>query len=203
MLERRRAVVEALTHAVDEGRVAARAGVEPPPLTAQGIVGGSLAVIHDRVLENQSAAVGAANGARRLQHSRISLLASELMAMIVNPYLGSAAARKELARPPRTTSLEAPRPDTADPFKGLPIRFTYRTARVLSTIATSPGASNRYIGRASGIVDDGQASRLLARLRNCGLVENRAADQSRGEANSWVLSDRGAAIHEAIMVRDH
>ncbi len=125
-------------------------------------------------------------------------LTGPLMAMIVHPYLGAAAARAELERPVVVTMHSTPRP-TTDPFKGLPIRFTYRTARVLATIAQDPGTSNRHIAESSGISDDGQISRLLGRLSKCELVENDG--QVKGEPNAWKLTQRGHAIHETITTR--
>lgn len=120
--------------------------------------------------------------------------------MILHPYLGAAAARAELKRPvPQAAPDSSPRPG-GDPFKGLPIRFTYRTARVLATIAEEPGASNRHIADSSGVADEGQMSRLLGRLRDSGLIQNRGQGQVKGEPNAWTLTDRGQAIHAAIAV---
>ena len=117
--------------------------------------------------------------------------------MIVQPYLGPAAARRELERP-----VPEPTPAVADggkdPFKGLSIRFTYRTARVLATIAEDSGASNRTIADSAGIGDDGQMSRLLRRLRDAGLIENLGEGHTRGEPNAWWLTDRGEAIHVTL-----
>ncbi|MGA7704589.1 MAG: helix-turn-helix domain-containing protein, partial [Solirubrobacteraceae bacterium] len=79
-----------------------------------------------------------------------------------------------------------------------PIRFTYRTALVLGTIAEEPGASNRHVAERAGIVDEGQVSRLLRRLQDCELIENRGDGHARGEPNAWSLTERGEAIHAAI-----
>ena len=188
LLERRRQVLEAFAAVIDEGRASVRAGSEPPPpLTSQGIVGGALSVIHARLSEATPDDA----------HRPLVELAGPLMAMIVHPYLGPTAARRELERPAPTTPPVSPR-GGADPFKNLPIRFTYRTARVLSTIATQPGASNRHIADSSGIVDEGQVSRLLRRLRQCELIENRGEGQPKGVPNAWSLTQRGEAIHAAI-----
>jgi AcrR family transcriptional regulator/DNA-binding MarR family transcriptional regulator len=191
LLERRRRVLDALAAAVDEGRAEARSGSEPPPLSAQGVVGGVLSVIHARLLEFPS------NGDSRPMVE----LTGPLMAMIVHPYLGSTAARKELQRPDPATPRKLPR-HGADLFRDLPIRFTYRTARVLSTIAADPGASNRFIADTSGIADEGQMSRLLRRLQQCELIENRGEGHTRGEPNAWMLTERGQAIHAAIAVQE-
>ncbi len=85
-----------------------------------------------------------------------------------------------------------------DPFKGLSIRFTYRTARVLATIAEDSGASNRMIAESAGIADVGQMSRLLRRLQDAGLVENLGEGHTRGEPNAWWLTTRGEAIHATL-----
>jgi AcrR family transcriptional regulator len=191
VLEHRRRVLEALALRVDEGRAESRVADGAPPLTAQGVVGGALSVIHGRLSEPAPA-----EGVRSL-----SELVGPLMAMIVHPYLGPAAARRELERPvPRPPKAVAR--NGADPFKGLPIRFTYRTARVLATIAADPGASNRFIADSSGIADEGQMSRLLRRLDSCGLIENHGEGHARGEPNAWKLTDRGQAIHTTIATQE-
>jgi|SRR3984957_19264892 len=211
LLERRRHVLEVLVAAIDEGRAESRVGSEPPPLTAQGVVGGALSVIHASLLACPRSAEGlvtsAPSGSQTLAHVQDSAsdalveLTGPLMAMIVHPYLGPAAARKELERPAPTAPKAAPR-NGADPFKGLPIRFTYRTARVLATIASDPETSNRFIADSSGIADEGQMSRLLRRLDSCGLIENRSKGRARGEPNAWVLTPHGRAIHDAIDMRE-
>jgi AcrR family transcriptional regulator len=185
--DRRKRVLDALAVAVDEGRGESRAGSEPPPLTGQGVVGGALSVIHARLLES----------AEDANPCSLVELAGPLMGMIVHPYLGAASARRELERPAPMAPPKAPH-NGADPFKGLPIRFTYRTARVLATIAANPGASNRHIADHAGITDEGQTSRLLGRLSKYGLIENLGVGPTKGEPNAWRLTDRGKAIHDAI-----
>jgi AcrR family transcriptional regulator len=202
--ERRRRVLESVAAAVDEGRAQARSGVGPPPLTAQGVVGGVFSVIHTRLIESSPSATGS-SGSGRSQSAGVTGalvdLTNPLMAMIVHPYLGPAAAQKELERPAPSAPPSSPR-GGADPFKGLPIRFTYRTARVLDTIASEPGASNRYIADSSGVVDEGQMSRLLRRLEGCELIENQGEGHAKGEPNAWALTERGHAIQAAIAVQE-
>jgi AcrR family transcriptional regulator len=208
VLDRRRRVLEALALAVDEGRTASRAGADPPPLTAQGVVGGALSVIHERLLASVSQASGDARTADPASHGvarpraagSLGELAGPLMAMIVLPYLGPTAAREELERPVPKSPRPAPRPG-ADPFRGLPIRFTYRTALVMATIASEPGASNRRIADRAGIADEGQTSRLLRRLQSCELIENRGEGHPKGSPNAWELTERGEAIQAAITVQ--
>jgi len=183
VLERRRRVLAILTAAVDEGRAEAKSGGEPLPLTAEGVVGGALSVVHARLLAGDG---GPLVG-----------LANPLTGMILHPYLGAVAARRELDRPPPKAPA-AVADVLKDPFRGLSIRFTYRTARVLATIAAESGASNRFIADSSGIGDEGQMSRLLRRLQSAGLIENRGEGHVRGEPNAWWLTPRGKAIHAAL-----
>lgn len=182
-LQARKQALERIIGFVDEGRAEVKTGEGPPPLTAEGTVGAVLAVIHARILE----------------HDRIPLLelARPLMAMIVQPYLGSAAARKELVRPALGQDSAAPNLPS-DPFKDLPIRFTYRTARVLTSIAATPGASSKQIAQASGIADDGQASRLLTRLQHHDLIQDSGIGPAKGMARAWSLTPRGERILQAV-----
>jgi AcrR family transcriptional regulator len=187
VMERRARILGILVDAVERGREEAKSGSEPPPLAGQGVVGGALSVLHTRLLEAPS------EGPR----PPLSDLAGALMAMVVHPYLGAAAARRELERPPpKTTSTN--NGTIRDPFKGLSIRFTYRTARVLATIAANAGASNRFVADRSGVSDDGQMSRLLTRLERAGLIENGGQGRIKGEANAWTLTERGEAVQAAL-----
>jgi DNA-binding MarR family transcriptional regulator len=90
----------------------------------------------------------------------------------------------------RVTASSAQRPAaTVGASPG--VRITYRTARVLAAIADYPGASNREIAERAGIVDPGQASKLLARLATAELIVNMGERSSRGAPNSWRLTDSG------------
>jgi DNA-binding IclR family transcriptional regulator len=81
------------------------------------------------------------------------------------------------------------------------VRSTYRTARVLSAIAANPGASNRAVAAAAGILDEGQASKLLKRLAGLGLIENMAQDREPGEANAWRLTARGVEVERTLRAK--
>lgn len=197
-LERRAQIIDILIVAVDEGRkahpgrashgAARKSSQQPAPLTAEGVVGAVLAVIHARLSQPLHE--------RRASESLTGLLAP-LMSAIVLPYLGADAAAKELGRP-TLPSKARPRRGSRDPLKELDMRLTYRTVRVLIAISTIPGASNRQVGDAAGIADQGQISKLLARLTTLGLVENRAAGQARGEANAWHLTTKGQEVDRTI-----
>ena len=185
--QRRRLVLDELTSAVDEGRGQSKGSAEPPLLTGQSIVGGAVSVIHMRVLEGNPAP--------------LTELLNPLMSMIVYPYLGPAAARRELERPvpPPNPACNGRAPmSVRNPFRDLPIRLTFRTARVLTAIGSEPGASNRQIADTAGVTDQGQISRLLNRLEGFGLIENHGQGHAKGEPNSWLLTDRGHGVRSAI-----
>jgi AcrR family transcriptional regulator len=207
VLERRGVALNALRRVVDEGRLQARSGHEPPPLTAEGVVGAVLSVIHARLLDQAAlpSAVGSSRSRSSSGSSLLSLL-NPLMGVIVLPYLGRAAAARELARPaPRVSrapkpSRAAPPVSSGDPLEGLDMRLTYRTLRVLSAIASDPGASNRQIAQSADVHDQGQISKLLARLERLGLVQNTGQGQPKGEPNAWTLTTRGAEVEAALRV---
>lgn len=211
VLERRAQTLDVLRLIIDEGRAQVRSGQEsPPPLTAEGVVGAVLSVLHARLLE-RSTVDPVANGSSRASSSSSSSssslvgLLNPLMGMIVLPYLGRAAAARELARAvPRRPShvsgaLRAPRAmSPSDPLDGLDMRLTYRTLRVLYAISSQPGASNRQVGEAAGVHDQGQISKLLARLERLGLIHNAGHGQPRGERNAWTLTARGTEVQAAL-----
>jgi AcrR family transcriptional regulator len=186
ILQRRVEILDELARLIDEGRRHAKARSEPTQVTAEGVVGGILAVLHARLLDDDGASV--------------TELLGPLMSMIVLPYLGSGAARRELARPPLEIlrrESSSPPPSAGDPLAGLNIRLTYRTVRVLGVVAARPGASNREVADGAGVIDQGQISKLLARLDGLELVENRGAGQESGAANAWHLTAKGAQVERA------
>jgi hypothetical protein len=137
--------------------------------------------------------------ARAVEGSRLSGLQGPLMGMIVLPYLGPAAADRELARPtPKRPKRPGPR--AGDALEGLDMRLTYRTLRVLSVLAQRPGASNRLVAEQAGVTDQGQVSKLLMRLSNLGLIENSGDGHTKGAPNAWRLSPRGQDVESAIRI---
>jgi DNA-binding MarR family transcriptional regulator len=139
-------------------------------------------------------------------------LLNPLMAMIVLPCHGPAAAQKELEHPAAkaagtpgagggaakrgqdTSSSSVPVSSGRSPLDGLPMRLTYRTVLVLTAIAEQPGASNREVAAVADISDQGQISKLLARLERLGLIENTGEEQPSGEPNAWHLTSRGQEL---------
>jgi AcrR family transcriptional regulator len=182
-LERRQRVLAQMIAVVDEGLGETKAGPGLPPLTAEGVVGGALSVLHTRLLEED--------------REPLQGLAGPLMSMIVLPYLGPAAARRELARPaPKRRAV--PDANRGDPLREVGMRLTYRTVRVLTSVAEHPGASNRDIGLGAGMEDQGQISKLLARLQRLQLIHNIRSQNARGAPNAWSLTEQGWNIQRAI-----
>ncbi|HWY17209.1 MAG TPA: TetR family transcriptional regulator [Solirubrobacteraceae bacterium] len=195
VLERREEILRGLARVLDEGRGESARGQGCPPLTAEGLVGAAFAIVYARLLRGDS--------------EPLTCLLPELMGMIVLPYLGPAAARREQALPvPASTSGSAARDGVAprvehDPLEGIPMRLTYRTARVLEDVAEHPGVSNRMVAELSGIVDQGQVSKLLARLERLGLLQNMGEGHVRGERNAWRLTGRGVQVTQTISAHAH
>jgi AcrR family transcriptional regulator len=188
VLELRERVLAGLAAVVDEGRGEGPRGKEHTPLTAEGLVGAAFAIVYARLLREEPAP--------------LTGLLGELMAMIALPYLGPAAARRELARP-AVAPVPVPRARPAhgaeqDPLRNMPIRLTYRTARVLEGVAVYPAASNRRIGEFAGVTDPGQISRLLRRLQRAGLVDNTGAGHAKGEPNAWRLTEWGEQVTHSL-----
>jgi hypothetical protein len=145
-----------------------------------------------------------------LEGESLTGLLNPLMGMIVLPYLGQAAASEELARP-APTARYAPRPTprgpAEHPLKGLEMRLTGRTLLVLAAIAAQggqgSGPNNREVADHAGITDQGQISKLLARLERLGLAENTGDGHAKGEPNAWRLTSRGSQLEQSIGSSDH
>jgi AcrR family transcriptional regulator len=184
VLRRRVEILGELAAVVDQGRVeGARGRQQPPAVIAEGVVGAVLTVLQNRLLADE--------------HSRVIDLFGSLVSIIVLPYLGTGVARRELTRPvPRIRTGAAIGPPGVAGSVGHDggSRLTYRTERVLSAIATYPGASNREVADRAGIVDQGQVSKLLNRLQDRGLIAKIGDGRSRGAPNSWRLTDRGELV---------
>jgi AcrR family transcriptional regulator len=185
MRRRRERLVGVLVHAVDAGRLQARPPAGLSPLLAESIVGGVLSVLQRRLLTEQRPALSALQG--------------ELMALIVRPYLGAAAARDELLAPAPTRRGRSP--GGQDPLGGVRMRLTYTTIAVIQAVARHPGSSNRAVGQTAGVHDQGQLSKLLHRLQGLDVVENRGGAHSGGIANAWHLSARGVQIAAQLSAR--
>ena len=170
-----------------------RPAVSPMLLATLGgelVVGGVFSVIRTSMLEGDS--------------GKLVELVPSLMAFIVAPYLGRAAAQAELqGRPSAAGGGFVAEPGLAraraiSRAGTLPIRATHRTTLVLRSIAQAPYSNNREIAQTAGLADEGQTSKLLARLERQGVIENVGLGSARGEPNAWVLTASGRRAVELI-----
>ena len=191
---RRERTLTRLAKVIDEGRDEGSRTADCTPLTAEGLVGAAFGILYARL--------------NREQRKPLTSLLGELMGMIVLPYQGPAAARGERARPlPRVTAPQASPAllglalADGDPLQVLPMRVTYRTARVLECIERQPAASNRDVADNAGVKDPGQISKLLARLERLGLVENAGEGaHAKGEPNAWALTPLGKQVAQRLRI---
>jgi len=181
LLARRAQVLEHLTDAVHRGRQHARAPACLTRTNAQGAVGAVLFILHARLTTEPDAP--------------LAPLVGELTGMVILPYQGPVAATRQIRR---ATPKAALRGAHADVLAKIDVRITHRTVRVLRALAEQddgrgPGLSNRQIADRAGITDQGQASKLLARLARHGLIVNaRRGAHRTGQANAWRLTVKGA-----------
>jgi AcrR family transcriptional regulator/DNA-binding MarR family transcriptional regulator len=186
-LGRRARVLESLAVVVDQGRSNAKAPAVLPGLVAEGVVGATFGVIHSRLLE--------------LRPEPLVELLGALMAMIVLPYRGRAAAARELSRPTKTRArgrsvppIVAQRPlGSASPVD---YRLTARTQMALAAVAGRPGLNNREVSEIIGLADQGQVSRMMKRLQEQGLVEN-TPEPAKRLARAWRPTSDGEAAIDA------
>jgi AcrR family transcriptional regulator len=194
VLERREAVLAQLAALVDDGRLEGGRGEGCTSLTAEGLIGAAFAIVYARLARGES--------------EPLTGLLGELMAMIVLPYLGPAAARRERSRPAPALPAVATRTQPVaswsarDPLADVNLRLTHRTARVLEGIAELSGRgsdpSNREVATFAGVTDPGQISKLLRRLERLGLLVNTGAGHAKGEPNAWALTDKGQSVTHSI-----
>jgi AcrR family transcriptional regulator len=194
VLECREAVLAQLAGVVDDGRSEGARDDGLTAVTAEGVVGAAFAIVYSRLSHGES--------------EQLADLLGELMAMIVLPYLGPAAARRERSRPAPAmpavaASMSTPAPRSArDPLADVNLRLTHRTARVLEGIAELSGSgsdpSNREVATFAGVTDPGQISKLLRRLERLGLLLNTGAGHVKGEPNAWALTPKGQQITQSI-----
>jgi hypothetical protein len=184
VLGRRAEVFAQLARVVEEGHDHSKSDTHAA-LMAEGVVGGVLTVIQARL--------------EQVDREPLLGLANQLMGMIVLPYLGTAARRRELERPlPEPACARGEEASVSDPFKDAGMRLTYRTVRVLLVIAERPNVSNRVVGDLAGVGDQGQISKLLGRLRRIGLIANTGLAPGQGAPNAWSLTAKGRRLADGL-----
>ena len=219
--ERRARVLEGLAAVVHEAGMRAHdrgQGDEPPALTGEGIVGGVFGVVYARVAApgwgegapRRVQANGSGSGvpARPAEQSLAELL-GPLMAMIMLPYVGMKAARKEVSAPAlrmRSASEVAVGVCAAEmsgALKDLPTPITELTVCTIMVIAEMNGRgihpSNNDLCWATGDTNKGQMSKLVSRLQGLDLIENTSQNgNGQGGANAWRLTVCGRELERVI-----
>jgi AcrR family transcriptional regulator len=195
VLDRREEIIATLVAAVDQGRLLAGADPGLSPMTAEGVVGAATRLTYARLAADTDAPV-------------LRDLLGELTGLILLPYVGAERTRVAQQRPsPELLSdglaqaaLEANQ-EVTDPLKGITMRLTHRTALALEAVAENPGASNKVVADYAGISDQGQASKLLARLERLGLIDNQASGATKWELNAWTLTSTGGKLVHLLGAR--
>jgi DNA-binding MarR family transcriptional regulator len=184
VLTRRFEVLQQVAVLLDDEHAPARS--YPPPLTAQAVVSGVLGVLQAQML--------------RPEPGQLVDLAAQLMSFTALPFLGARASRRELDRPAAIPArVMGPSVDLVqDPGRD---RNHHREIEVLRVLAGEPGLNNLQIARRADVKDQGQISRLLARLARRGLIAS-ARDQGRSAgAKEWRLTAAGEQL-EAELTRE-
>lgn len=194
--ERREDVIALLVSAIDAGREAVPENDQVTPMTAEGVVAAATRLVYSRLGSEQDS---------------LTDLLGELSGLILLPYIGAEETRTVVQSPRPAAviargdillggALEAS-PEASDPLRGITMRLTQRTALALEAVAQNPGASNRAVADRAGIADQGQASKLLARLERLGLIKNEAVTETKWELNSWTLTASGRRVVRLFAVR--
>jgi AcrR family transcriptional regulator/DNA-binding MarR family transcriptional regulator len=204
VLARRAEVLDRVAQFIDEGREGSPLAGVLPSLTAAGVAGAAFSVIHARLVQRSS--------------ESLMELVNPVMATVVLPYQGRESSGRELARavPELPDPVVRPGDDFAahggegqagqgrsergvlghasergrrDAPPIVSVRLTERTCAVLAVVGERPGANSRQVAGGAG-ASEPQISRLLPRLAEHGLVENRGGGRG-GFAKSWWLTARG------------
>jgi hypothetical protein len=168
-----------LTHLMDDPQ--ADTSAQPLPLralTAELVAGGAFCVIRTWILEGDRGA--------------LVELAPSLLSFIAVQF-GGPAMTGQLEQ-----TDECARRQSISRMAELPVRATHRTTMVVRAIAQAPYSNNREIAQAAGLADEGQTSKLLARLERQGVIENVGIGAARGEPNAWLLTASGRRTVELL-----
>ena|GEM_PF-222862 len=183
---RRSEVLDQVAMLLDDEREPARAC--PPPLAAHAVASGVLGVLHAQLSQSKP--------------GRLVELTDPLMSFTVMPFLGARAARRELRRPDAVPASIAGA--TVDLLQDPGRRLNHhREIEALRALAAEPGLNNSELALRAGVKDQGQTSRLLARLARLGLVENTGSGRLAAAAKAWRLTSSGEQLADAVMRETH
>jgi DNA-binding MarR family transcriptional regulator len=179
---RRGEVLEQIATLLDDERAPARA--YPPPLAAHAVASGVLGVLHARLCQSNPGS--------------LVDLAGPLMSFTVAPFVGRRAAQRELHYADAAVPSPVTR-ESVDPLQAPGRRPPHhRQIEVLRALAVEPGLNNGEVARRAGVRDQGQASRLLARLQRLGLIEDTRDPQRPDSTKAWCLTTSGTELEAGI-----
>jgi AcrR family transcriptional regulator len=185
---RRNDLLVRLATFVERGGREAGTALDVSGLTAETVVGGVVGVVQGRLLRDDP--------------RPLTDLVNPLMSVIIGAYLGPVAAWNELSAPVGQPAIGQTAAKSAATAR-VETRLTYRTLRVLAAIAATPGINNHAVARSAGVRDQGQISKLLARVERRGLIRNTASAGPKTARNAWVVTSDGAEIARDIGQRLH
>jgi AcrR family transcriptional regulator/chromosome segregation and condensation protein ScpB len=215
MLAARTRVLQSLEQAVDQGRAGLQPGVQLPALTAEAIVGAAFGLIHARLLEATPAPLTGllnelmativlpyrSHAASTRELTRPALLVPSGLEEHESDAEGKRGGGGEgiLGRSltPAASALSRPRPrpvPVAGSSGSREVRVTNRTYLVLAAVAKLEGPSNRQIAKLARISSAGQASVMLSRLQEQGLLANTGAQGAGRRAKEWRLTAKGEEV---------
>jgi AcrR family transcriptional regulator len=181
LVARRRRLLSELARSLEAGAPAPTPDSMPAPFGPEALIATAASIVHARLPEDPV--------------PPLSALTPSLMALLVLPFLGEAAARAELLRAAPPPAKRSSRCAARDPEgQAAVFRMTARTRTVLSVIAATPGISNRGVALAAGDLDEGQVSRLLKRLSKLGLIVNERTDGDKPATNAWRVRAAGRRL---------
>lgn len=175
VLGRRNLLLAELVAVLGAGRLQAGDGLGVTP-SAEEVVQAALSVLEARIREA---------GTEGLVE-----FANPLMALLVLPFHGLPASAQELTVP--LPARERGKRSSQAVYREPDLSLSPRSLMLLRAVGEAPDASNRMLARRTGIADEGQISRMLARLEQLDLVCNDSA--SRTGTNAWTLSAKGAQL---------
>jgi DNA-binding MarR family transcriptional regulator len=182
VLERRCEVIAGIAELLDDERAPARG--YPPPLTAQAVASGVLGVVGERLAQSNP--------------GPLVELTAPLMSFTVLPFLGVSAARRELGSPSGRRASGGEDGAVLDPLKAPGGRLNSRAVSALEVIGAEAGLTSKDVSSRTGVNDDAQMSRLLARLERLGLIENARKRHGRANRKDWQLTAAGQKMKDAL-----
>jgi AcrR family transcriptional regulator len=187
-LRLRASLLEPFAPLIDRGRDAVSADRQPSAMAAGFTIASISGILHAQLVAGSAPPF-------------ISLL-GELAGIVVTPYLGRAAARREIERG-NLRAVELLRRDSPRPSQErVSIPKEIRHARAdrlrlcLAYIAENPGVSNQAIASGIDLYHLGQTSTALSRLNRVGLLRKQPG--GAGLPNAWWLTPHGEQVVRAL-----